>query len=219
MVSDPKMRKKDIKDRESASKENDSSVTSVLRGLGNILSTLISVAVVVLVIALLAVRVAGFKLYTIESGSMEPSYPVNSLVVVKQAEFEDIEIGDVITYKMSSAGVTVTHRVTEINEDNESFTTKGDANAQEDAAPVQYEDVVGVVIFDIPKLGVAVSFITERKIVFIVFIILLLAVSIVWDTVTGRKMKKAAAGPADLPDSADKGEWSVDSGDDGEVDD
>ena len=219
MVSDPKMRKKDIKDRESASKENDSSVTSILKGLSNIFSTLFIVAVVVLVIALLAVRVAGFKLYTIESGSMEPSYPVNSLVVVKQAEFEDIEIGDVITYKMSSAGVTVTHRVTEINEDNESFTTKGDANAQEDAAPVQYEDVVGVVIFDIPKLGAAVSFITERKIVFIILIILLLAVSIVWDTVTGRKMKKAAAGPADLPDSADKGEWSVDSGDDGEVDD
>lgn len=219
MAPDPKMRKKDIKDRESASKENDSSVTSVLRGVGNILSTLITVTVVVLVIALLAVRVAGFKLYTIESGSMEPSYPVNSLVVVKQAEFEDIEIGDVITYKMSSAGVTVTHRVTEINEDNESFTTKGDANEQEDAAPVQYEDVVGVVIFDIPKLGVAVSFITERKIVFIILIILLLAVSIVWDTVTGRKMKKAAAGPADLPDSADKGEWSVDSGEDGEVDD
>ena len=47
----------------------------------------------------------------------------------------------------------VTHRVVEVNEEDKSFITKGDANDVNDANPISYENVVGVVKMCIPLLG------------------------------------------------------------------
>lgn len=64
-----------------------------------------------------------------------------------------INEGDIIQFRKER--VTVMHRVVEIQEteDLRFFITKGDANNAPDLAPVVPEQVVGKVVFKIPKLG------------------------------------------------------------------
>ena len=46
-----------------------------------------------------------------------------------------------------------THRVVEIDEENQRFYTKGDANESVDGAPVHFNNLIGVPVFAIPYLG------------------------------------------------------------------
>ena len=76
----------------------------------NCVSTVL-VALVVLLAALLAgARLFGLQVFTILSGSMEPKYPVGSLIYVKSVDPSQVKEGDVITFLLSDT-VTATHRV------------------------------------------------------------------------------------------------------------
>lgn len=147
-----KMAKKKNKNKKSVSRRIVSAVTTVLL-----------VLIVAIAVLLAGVRIFGFTPYAVLSGSMTPVYRIGDLVYVKETDFEDIEIGDVITFVADSNLTVVTHRVTEIDEDNLSFTTKGDANSSEDASPVAYENVLGVVKFSIPKLGYVSNYISTKS--------------------------------------------------------
>lgn len=108
------------------------------------------------------------SLYTIISGSMEPTIHVYDVVVnlaVKSPE--DIKVGDVITFESTSSiskGLTVTHRVQDIRIVNGryEYVTKGDYNPVADSSTAKYENVLGKVAFKIPQLG-RVQFIVASK--------------------------------------------------------
>ncbi len=116
-------------------------------------------------VALVAVLVIALPMltkstpYTVLTGSMTPSYPAGTLVVVKPTDVQQIRIGDVITYQIASnQPAVVTHRVIQIVEPNtpggaESFITKGDANSLPDASPVKPVQVRGVVWYAVPYIG------------------------------------------------------------------
>lgn len=87
-------------------------------------------------VALLVFQVMGIQFFTVESGSMYPKYPKDSLVFVKETEPQEIQTGDVIIYVLNSGGTLVTHRVIGVDSQNKTFTTKGDANEKQDPAPV-----------------------------------------------------------------------------------
>lgn len=116
-----------------------------------------------LAVALVGVRLFGFTPYSILSPSMTPQYRAGDLVYVWKTPPEDIREGDVITYVANEDLVLVTHRVEEIDRENSRIYTKGDANQSRDAAPVRYENVVGVVKFSLPKLGYVSSYLTSES--------------------------------------------------------
>ena len=89
---------------------------------------------------------------------MEPDYPVGSLIYVKEVDPSEEEVGDVITYVLPN-DMPSTHRVIGIDEENEVFYTKGDANEVEDGAPVHFKNLIGTPIFMIPFLGYVAHFI------------------------------------------------------------
>ena len=102
----------------------------------------------------------AFGLYTIISPSMEKTLNIYDVIVnVKVNKPEDIKIGDIITFvstSTSSKGMTITHRVISIKEDengNKVFQTKGDNNTSPDPKPAVFENIIGKVIFKIPQLG------------------------------------------------------------------
>lgn len=112
------------------------------------------VALAVVAILMIIPQATGGAALTILSGSMTPTYPVGSVVVVQPVPPEAIEVGDVITY--ATADSLTTHRVAEIGESEEgtlTFTTKGDANRGADKEPVAAEAVRGRVLFHVPHLG------------------------------------------------------------------
>lgn len=125
--------------------------TSVLKKVWNISSTVIVVLVIIFAVLLVGVRLFGIEAYSVISGSMEPKYPVGSLIYVKEAEPSEIEVGDVITFVLKNE-TPATHRVIGIDEENQKFYTKGDANDTEDA-PVHFNNLIGKPIFKIPYLG------------------------------------------------------------------
>jgi signal peptidase len=116
-------------------------------------------------VALIAVLVIALPMltkstpYTVLTGSMTPSYPAGTLVVVKPTDVQQIRIGDVVTYQIASnQPAVVTHRVIQIIEPTTasgtvSFITKGDANSLADAAPVKPVQVRGVVWYAVPYIG------------------------------------------------------------------
>lgn len=126
-------------------------------------TTVLLVFIVALAILLAGVRILGYTPYAVLSGSMTPKYKIGDLVYSKEVDFEDIEVGDVITFVADSNLTVVTHRITEIDEENRTFTTKGDANSTEDAGQVAYENVLGVVKFSIPKLGYVSNYISTKS--------------------------------------------------------
>lgn len=117
--------------------------------------------IIVIGLAVAILLLCGMKLYCIETGSMEPDYPVGSMVVVERVWFESLNEGDVITYVVSGNTV-VTHRVVGIDAEHRLLTTKGDNNAVTDASPVSYENVLGRVNFCVPGCGYAFIFLSTR---------------------------------------------------------
>lgn len=118
----------------------------------SILSTLIIILFAAIAAVLIVPVLLGCKSMAVVSGSMEPTIPVGSLIIIKEAEADTLEMGDVITYQLSGSTM-VTHRIVAIDEENQCVTTKGDANEVEDGSPVAYSQIVGKEVFHVPYLG------------------------------------------------------------------
>lgn len=88
----------------------------------------------------------------ITSASMEPDYPVNSLVFIKDQPFESLSAGDVIAYKSAALGGGLAlHRITRVTEHG--VYTKGDNNRFEDNQLITRETYVGKGVFKIVFLA------------------------------------------------------------------
>ncbi len=96
----------------------------------------------------------GLEPYAVRTGSMTPTIPVGSLLVVTDVAAEAVVPGDVVTVRIG-AGTTVTHRVAEvvIQDGGRTFRLKGDANEQPDPVLVLPEQVVGRVSVHVPAIG------------------------------------------------------------------
>lgn len=127
----------------------------------NAVCTIFLIPIVLLAVALVGVRLVGLTPYTILSGSMTPEYKVGDLVYVQDKPIAEIKAGDVISFVNDEALRVVTHRVAQVDEENRCFRTKGDANENIDGKAVLFENVLGVVVFSIPKLGYLSSYVTS----------------------------------------------------------
>jgi signal peptidase I len=116
----------------------------------------LGVVLLVAAVTILVPRFAGAVPLTVLSGSMEPTLPVGSLVVVRPVDPADVRIGDVITYLPNPEDPTaITHRVTGITHRTDggvTFTTQGDANDAPDL-PVQDFQVRARVWYVVHHLG------------------------------------------------------------------
>lgn len=129
----------------------------------NIITTIIIAAVVILALLLVGVRLMGLQVFTVLSGSMEPTYHVGSLIYVKKVDPMELKSDDVITFMLDEETVA-THRIVEVVPDDTDstvvrFRTKGDANDAEDGSLVHYKNVIGTPVFTIPKLGYLANYI------------------------------------------------------------
>lgn len=136
---------------------------------------ILSVAIAVTV-AVLIPRISGATPYTILTGSMQPSIPPGTLVVMKPVPVEEIGLGTVVTYQLKSGEPTVvTRRVvsTGMNGKGERvFRTQGDANNAADAKPVRPVQIKGALWYKVPYLGYVNKYITgkERHITMIIVV-------------------------------------------------
>lgn len=129
----------------------------------------------------------GNRPVVVLTGSMEPAYPVGSLTYYHSATFDEIKVGDAITFKANDS--LVTHRVEEKNELSRNFITKGDNNETQDINPVEEADLVGKTSkIAIPYLGYIVS--CGKKIGVIFTMGAILIISHLLDTLDKRGRRK-----------------------------
>ncbi len=135
-----------------------------------------------LAVIMIGLRIMGFTMLNVETGSMHPEIPVNTLIFVQNTDPKEIQKGDVITFVMNEQGTMATHRVVRVNSSSQTFTTKGDANNTEDP-PVSFKNVVGKVKFRFPKVGYIFQMITspDNRPVMIGIIIGMIVVVFVWE--------------------------------------
>lgn len=129
----------------------------------NTITSLLVILVVIGAMLLGGVRVLGYQVFTVLSGSMEPAYHTGSLIYVKDVDYRDLGEGDVITFMLNEDTVA-THRIVGVVPDEEDpsvvrYRTKGDANDAEDGALVHYKNVIGSPVFTIPYLGYVANYI------------------------------------------------------------
>lgn len=134
-----------------------------LKRIWNAVTTILVAIVVIIAVLLVGARLAGLQVFTVLSGSMEPTYHTGSLIYVKDADPYELKSGDVITFMLDESTVA-THRITEVIPDEEDttvvrFRTKGDANDAEDGSLVHYKNIIGTPIFTIPYMGYIANYI------------------------------------------------------------
>lgn len=96
--------------------------------------------------------VLGYKFNHVMSGSMSPIINTDDNIISKYVKYEDIQIGDIITYKCTAddsqyKNAIIIHRV--IDKTDEYIKTKGDANEVEDPWNVNPDDIISVAIYNI----------------------------------------------------------------------
>lgn len=136
---------------------------STVKKVWNVVSTVLVALVVLLAVLLVGARVFGLRVYTVLSGSMEPTYHTGSLIYVRKVDPYTIQEGQPITF-MLDQNTIATHRVVGVVQDEEDatvirFRTKGDANEAEDGSLVHYRNVIGTPVFSIPYLGYVANYI------------------------------------------------------------
>lgn len=135
-------------------------MNKTVRKIWNIASTVVLIIVVGVALLLFGSRLFGLQGFTVLSGSMEPTYHTGSVIYVKSADADALEVGQPITFYLSGKTVA-THRIIEVVEENGSvrYRTKGDANDVADGSLVAPQNIIGTPVFSVPYLGYALSYI------------------------------------------------------------
>lgn len=143
--------------------------------LGGAVRVLVGVAalavIATLVVLVVVPRVMGWVPLTILSGSMEPTIPVGSQVVVDPVEDADdvarIQVGDVVTYMPWPDDPTlVTHRVVGrgvASDGTVTVTTQGDANAEPDGLELGARELRAVVRYHVPYGGYVARLLDQQQ--------------------------------------------------------
>ena len=101
---------------------------------------------------------ASPPLLAIATGSMVPTLPRGTLVVLEHASPDSIHVGTIIAFHVSCLPAPTVHRVYRILHGGTSpvYLTKGDANPSPDPCDVPYADVLGQVVASVPLVGLLV---------------------------------------------------------------
>ncbi|MFD5598836.1 signal peptidase I [Leucobacter sp. NPDC058333] len=160
---------------------------------GRALVSALALAVIIVLVALIALpKIMGGDSFTVLSGSMEPTFAPGDVVVAKgitEAEVcTDVSVGTIVTFFPEPNDPTlITHRV--IGKTIGTFDdgtdcrliTQGDANSSADE-PVSPEQVRGVFMFGVPKLGWARQWVSKNTMLVVGIAAAALVVSGLWSS-------------------------------------
>jgi signal peptidase len=108
-----------------------------------------------LVVLAIGPRIIGYSSFVVYGGSMEPTVPKGSVAVGQPVQPNDIEVGDVIVYKVPGSSLPTLHRVVELDESGGVVRarTKGDANEAHDPTEVLLTGQGSRLVYSVPYIG------------------------------------------------------------------
>lgn len=182
------------------------------KSIGKKIGSIVASAVIIILVLLIGVTVYSkitgnmiipYSVMWVRSGSMEPTIPTQSYILVKKASAEDIKVGDVICFTSRDPklnGEKNTHRVVEIIGNNDEFVTRGDAAIKDDDFHVYKSDIVAKYVRNLKFLtffgkvySTIASFagrVYSTTAGFMITMVLLLIIAVIWSKIVMRDMKK-----------------------------
>lgn len=100
--------------------------------------------------------IAGKTVVWVKTGSMAPTIPERTYILMEKADPKTLAVGDVILFYSDDPtlnGDLNTHRIVEIVGDHEEFVTRGDNNPKEDDYTAKADKVVAVYRKNLPLLS------------------------------------------------------------------
>jgi signal peptidase len=107
-------------------------------------------------------KATGSRPLTVLTGSMTPTYLPGDVVIVRPADADNLQIGDVITFQaVSDDPRLTTHRIKSVvlTGEGRRYVTQGDANGAADPEPITPEQVRGTVWYSVPYVGYAATWV------------------------------------------------------------
>lgn len=129
--------------------------------------------------------VFGFSVLQVKTGSMLPDYEIGTIVITKNVDANDLQVGDVISFyslDQDISGEVNTHRIEKIEhggDDNAPyFTTKGDNNTQVDKQKVWPSQIVGKVVYNLGTVsGSVIGIFQNPNVIFFVIVLPLIFIT------------------------------------------
>lgn len=128
----------------------------------------------------------GYRVYTVTSGSMEPTIATGSLIAVRSRT--EYAVDDIATYKSPTiANKIVTHRIVEETRkgNKPAYIFKGDANDARDVDVVPQANIIGAYLFGIPLIGYVIEF--ARTPMGAILLIVIPGTIIIWEEIKNIK--------------------------------
>ena len=105
------------------------------------------------------IYIFGYKPFIVATGSMEPEFMTNSMVVIEKNTYEQVSVGDVVAFKPAIInGEIAFHRI--VGETDNGLITKGDNNPNNDSEVVNESNFVGREVF---HTNLTASYISELQ--------------------------------------------------------
>ncbi len=166
--------------------------------MGAILGVVVVAVLGPLVIFLTSCWLLGWQLMSVLTGSMAPTYPVGSLLVIGQIDAADVEAGMAIVFDdPGHPGRLMAHRVVAATAGTTvAFTTQGDANPSRDPDPVTARHVRGRVLWSVSQLGTGMEWLQWPR-SFLVLVVLPLAL-LTYLELRGRAQGRLATRPVEI---------------------
>lgn len=133
--------------------ERSRSFASIVVSIVLVLAVILCLCVMVQVLSKGYFSVAGYSLFRVATGSMEPEIPVGAILVCKEVSIDTLQPGDIVNFYAREPGrfnQIITHRIVNIMTDDygvRMLETKGDANLVSDLRYVTEENLIGLVTY------------------------------------------------------------------------
>lgn len=105
-------------------------------------------------------RILAYEAYVVRTGSMSPTIPAGSVVIVEPVPPLALKEGDILSYRRpASPPITVTHRIVFLRVNDDPYNpaplirTQGDANGVPDPWQIELYGVAWRAVFWVPWLG------------------------------------------------------------------
>lgn len=152
----------------------------------NIITTVVIVILLIIgvfvLISLIPIK-GNYKILAVMSGSMKPTIPTGSLVIIKPCK--NYNVNDIVTFKSYGSQKKndfTTHRIVDLSSDSGEtiFFTKGDANKSQDTGYLTHDQIKGKVFLCIALVGYIIGY---AKTLPGLIIIIVLATIIVYEEI------------------------------------
>ncbi|MDO5028598.1 MAG: signal peptidase I [Bacillota bacterium] len=122
-----------------------------------------------------AMDIFKFRPFIIVSDSMSPVIEIGDIVVIRQVDPKDLEVGDIISFNWDNRNII--HYLADIKEDDQGNLIFRSKNAQAklssdwDYWSLEEENIKGKSLFKIPKLGLLAMFLRSIQGMFALIVI------------------------------------------------